>query len=93
MALVTITHELNGRFTGDLCGKPATALNCYKPNGCPFDGYSLLNLVGDLICMYGWKIHRGQSMSLSDFIRLLQRDRIEKAIVYGDDIISLVENY
>ena len=89
---MTIKHNINGNTTATYSGKTANILNTYTPKGCPFDNYTLLDLVKDFIIMYGWKICRGQSMSLNDFIRLLQHDGIEKAIVYGNDIISLVES-
>lgn len=89
---MTIKHNISGKTMVNCSGKTANILNTYTPKGCPFDNYTLLDLVKDFINMYSWKICRGQSMSLKDFIRLLQYDGIAYAIVYGDDIISLMEN-
>lgn len=87
-----IKHELNGKFTVKLSEKATSSLSSYKPKGCPFYGYNCLEMVKDLIHMYSWKIRRGQSMTLKEFVRLLQSDGIEKAVIYGNDIIDLVEN-
>lgn len=89
---MTIKYNINGNITVNCNGKTANVLNTYTPKGCPFNDYTLFDLVKDFINAFSWKICKGQSMSLSDFIKLLQHDGIEKAIVYGDDIISLVEN-
>ena len=38
--------------------------------GCPFDGYTALDLLRDLLSMYEWKIQPGYSYPLSDFLSL-----------------------
>lgn len=54
-------------------------------------GYTLYDLLKDLIFAYSWKIDRGYTMTITDFIKLLQKQKYTKAIVYGDDIIRLIE--
>lgn len=88
---MTIKHNISGDITVNCSGKTVNILSTYTPKGCPFNGYTLLDLVKDFINMYSWKICRGQSISLNDFIKLLQHNGIAHAIVYGDDIISLME--
>lgn len=88
---MTIKHNISGNITVNCSGKTVNILSTHTPKGCPFNGYTLLDLVKDFINMYSWKICRGQSISLNSFIKLLQHDGIAQAIVYGDDIISLME--
>ena len=54
-------------------------------------GYTLYDLLQDLINMYSWKIDRGYTMTITDFIKLLQKQKYIHAIVYGNDIIRLIE--
>lgn len=87
----TITRKISGDFKVSLNKQAAERLNSYVPKGCPFADYTLLDLLTDLIDMYDWKIDRGDTMSLSDFIRLLQRERQVYAVVYGEAMIQLME--
>ena len=38
--------------------------------GCPFKGYTALDLLRDLFHMYEWKIEPGYSYKLGDFLTL-----------------------
>ena len=63
-------------------------LKKFVPEGCPFDGYNLMNLLMDLIGMYSWKIYR--KIGIADFIRMLQNEGEAKSVAYGDAIINLI---
>ena len=63
-------------------------LSQYEPKGCPFKDYTLLDLVKDLMA-FSWKITK--SMSLADYIRLLQAENYIYAVAYGDAIIKCLE--
>ena len=68
----TITRKISGSLSVTISQQAAERLNSYTPKGCPHSDYTLLNLLRDFIQAYDWKITRGETMSLSDFIRLLQ---------------------
>lgn len=87
----TITHKLNGVTHISMSDNVIKGLRSYSPKGCPFTGYTLYDLLQDLINMYSWKIDRGYTMTITDFIKLLQKQKYIHAIVYGDDIIRLIE--
>lgn len=88
----TITHNINGSVRTSISMATAEKLSRYTPKGCPFDNYTLWDLLKDFIQMYGWKITRGTVMSLESFIKRLQREGYAHAVAYGDDIISLIED-
>lgn len=87
----TITHKLSGVTHISMSDHVIKGLRSYSPKGCPFIGYTLYDLLQDLIDMYSWKIDRGYTMTITDFIKLLQNEKYTKAIVYGNDIIRLIE--
>lgn len=87
----TITHKFNGVTRINMSDHAIKGLRSYSPQGCSFIGYTLYDLLQDLINLYGRKIDRGYTMTITDFIKLLQKQKYTKAIVYGDDIIRLIE--
>lgn len=87
----TITHKLNGVTRISMSDNVIRDLRSYSPQGCPFMGYTLYDLLQDLIGMYSWKIDRGYIMPITEFIKQLQNEKYIKAIVYSDDIIRLIE--
>ena len=87
----TITHKLNGVTHISMSDNVIRDLRSYSPQGCPFIGYTLYDLLQDLIDMYSWKIDRGYTMSLGDFIRLLQTENYAHAVVYGEAMMRIIE--
>ena len=87
----TISRKISGNLSVTISQQATERLNSYTPKGCPHSDYTLLDLLKDFIQAYDWKITRGETMSLSDFIRLLQTEKLVHAIVYGNDIIQLME--
>ena len=71
-----------------LSRKAAESLEKYVPKGCPFKGYTLLDLVKDLL-VYSWKVTG--KISISDYIRMLQAEGYAHAIMYGNAIIECLE--
>lgn len=65
-------------------------LEKFTPKGCPFDGYTLADLLKDLIMMYSWKIY--STMSIVDYIRLIKETDIH-GTVYGDNIIAIIKSF
>ncbi len=70
--------------------KSAKRLKMYIPRGCPFKNYTLFDLLEDWINMYSWILDKGQKYSISDFVKQI-RSRDEKADIYGDTVIKLLE--
>ena len=91
ISMNAITHKLNGATRISMSDNVIRDLRSYSPQGCPFVGYTLYDLLKDLIFAYSWKIDRGYTMTITDFIKLLQKQKYTKAIVYGDDIKLLIE--
>ena len=87
----TISRKISGSLSVTISKQAAERLDSYKPKGCPYSDYTLLDLLKDFIQMYGWKITRGQTMSLGDFIRLLQAENYAHAVVYGEDMMRIIE--
>ena len=70
--------------------KAVENLKMYIPKGCPFSGYTLFDLLMDLINMYSWKVYGKKS--IKEFIELLQQQNYSYAVVYGNDIVQIL-NY
>ena len=87
----TISRKINGSLSVTISKQAAERLDSYKPKGCPHSDYTLLDLLRDFIQAYSWKIDRGHTISLSDFILLLQTENYTHAIVYGNDIMRIIE--
>ena len=87
----TITHKLNGVTRISMSDNVIRDLRSYSPQGCSFIGYTLYDLLQDLINMYSWKINRGYTMPITECIKQLQNEKYIHAIVYGYDIIRLIE--
>lgn len=87
----TITHKLNGVTRISMSDNVIRDLRSYSPQGCPFMGYTLYDLLQDLINMYSWKIDREYTIPITEFIKQLQNEKYIHAIVYGNNIIRLIE--
>ena len=48
-------------------------LKAYKPKGCPFENYSMFDLLKDWIQMYSWQMTE-RKISLIDFIGKIKGD-------------------
>ena len=86
----TITRRING-IDASISNKAAERLSEYVPRGCPFKGYTLLDLLKDLVCMYGYHLEWHQTMTITAFIRYLMGIEEAHAKAYGEAIIQLIE--
>ena len=85
----TITRKINS-IDASISNKAAERLSEYVPRGCPFKDYTLLDLLKDLVRMYGYHLEWHQTMTMTEFIRyLIGIDAHAK--VYGEAIIQLIE--
>lgn len=68
----------------------AEMLNTFEPKGCPFQNYTLLDLLKDLYEMYSWRIQH--DISVVDFIEML-KEFSNKAQAYGDEMILILKAF
>ena len=86
----SIIAYYSGEYKATITVKAKNLLSSLKPKGCPFDGYSYLDLLADFISMYSWKITKNVPIKIVDFIAMLQEEKYSKALVYGNDIINIL---
>ena len=82
---ITITHS-SIKLT--LTRKAKETLEHYRPKGCPFTGYSLLDLLNDMVIMYSWMLENGVH-SIGECINTWRKSRVD-ADVYGDGILICI---
>ena len=87
----TISRKISGSLSVTISKQAAERLDSYTPKGCPHSDYTLLDLLREFIQAYSWKIERGHTISLSDFIQLLQAENYVHAVVYGNDMMRIIE--
>ena len=87
----TISRKISGSLSVTISKQTAERLDSYIPKGCPHSDYTLLDLLRDFISAYNWKIERGHTMSLSDFIRQLQAENYANAVIYGEAMMRIIE--
>ena len=79
----------NGKIHVSIEQKVMENLKSYKPKGCPFKNYSMLNLLKDWVNMYSWQIvQMNKQISLVDFIKNINGDG--KVLLYGKAMIDLL---
>ena len=79
----------NGKIHVSIEQKAMENLKSYRPNGCPFENYSMLDLLKDWVNMYSWQIvQRNKQISLVDFIKNINGDG--KVLLYGQTMIDLL---
>ena len=86
----TITRRING-IDASISNKAAERLSEYVPRGCPFKDYTLLDLLKDLVRMYGYRLEWYQTMTMTEFIRYLMGIEEAHAKVYGEAMIQIIE--
>jgi len=67
---ITLTRTINGGISNTMSQADYDTLSCTSLKGCPFIGYTAINLLHDLESMYSWKIRPGKSVSIDDFLTL-----------------------
>lgn len=84
----TITHKLNGVTCIRMSDNVIRDLRSYSPQGCPFIGYTLYNLLQDLIGMYNWKIDRGYTI----LIYVVAQEAVLNDLCYELKIDDLIDD-
>ena len=88
----TISRKISVSLSVTISKQAAERLDSYTPKGCPHSNYTLLDLLNDFIQAYSWKIDRGHTIRLNDFIRQLQVENYAHAVVYGNDMMRIIED-
>ena len=65
----------NGKIYISITQKAMENLKSFRPKGCPFENYSMLDLLKDWVNMYSWQIIQiNKQIALSDFIKNINGD-------------------
>ena len=84
-----IIVDFRGNTKVSITQKAMENLKTFKPKGCPFEDYSMLDLLKDWVNMYSWQIvNRNKQIPLVDFIKRINGDG--KVLLYGESMINLL---
>ena len=84
---IVISH--NGKIHVSIEQKAMINLKSFRPEGCPFADYSMLDLLKDWVNMYSWQIvQMNKQIALADFIKNINGDG--KVLLYGQTMIDLL---
>ena len=84
-----IIVDFRGNTKVSITHKAVDNLKKFRPNGCPFENYSMLDLLKDWVNMYSWQmIQRNKQIPLTDFIKNINGDG--KVLLYGQTMIDLL---
>ena len=84
-----IIVDFRGSTKISITQKAMGNLKSYRPNGCPFENYSMLDLLKDWVNMYSWQmVQRNKQIPLVDFIKNINGDG--KVLLYGQTMIDLL---
>ena len=79
----------NGKIHISIEQKAMENLKSFRPNGCPFENYSMLDLLKDWVNMYSWQIvQMNKQIALADFVKNINGDG--KVLLYGQTMIDLL---
>lgn len=83
-----ITVGLDEKIEVLLARKTKEFLKSVKPKGCPFNDYSMFDLLKDWVCMYSWQMERNKKIPLADFVRQIKTDG---KFIYKEPMIYILE--
>lgn len=84
-----IIVDFRGNTKVSITQKAMENLKTFKPKGCPFEDYSMLDLLKDWVNMYSWQIvNRNKQTPLVDFIESINGD--SKVLLYSEAMINLI---
>lgn len=84
-----IVVDFRGGTKVSITQKAMRKLKSFRPKGCPFENYSMLDLLKDWVNMYSWQIvQRNKQIPLADFIKSINGDG--KVLLYGQTMIDLL---
>ena len=71
-----------------MAGKTKEFLESVKPKGCPFNNYSMFDLLWDWIGMYCWQMEHNKKIPLAEFVRKINTDG---KFIYKEPMIYILE--
>ena len=83
---IVVTSD--GTVRATLTSRVKEVLTEFRPKGCPFGNYSMLNLLQDWLGMYSWQLPKNKPMSLVECVERLDTDGTS---IYKESIIRLIE--
>ena len=84
-----IVVDFRGGTKVSITQKAMENLRSFRPKDCPFENYSMLDLLKDWVNMYSWQIvQRNKQILLADFIKNINGDG--KVLLYGQTMIDLL---
>lgn len=84
-----IVVDFRGGTKVSITQKAMENLRSFRPKDCPFENYSMLDLLKDWVNMYSWQIvQRNKQIPLADFIKNINGDG--KVLLYGQTMINLL---
>lgn len=84
-----IVVDFRGNTKVSITQKAVNNLKKFRPNGCPFENYSMLDLLKDWVNMYSWQmVQRNKQIPLAYFIKNINGDG--KVLLYGQTMIDLL---
>jgi len=89
----TITRYRNDDVKVSISENVLSALCRYMPKGCPFENYTLKDLLCDWIKSYDWMIEvvgNKTVLPIISFVRMLQDEHNIYALTYGNVIINII---
>lgn len=72
----------------NIAKKTKEFLESVKPKGCPFNNYSMFDLLCDWIKMYYWQMERNVKIPLAEFVRKVKTDG---KFIYKESLICILE--
>ena len=67
---ITIARTINGGATFTMSESNYDILSRTSLKDCPFKDYNAIDLLHDLMQMYLWKLERGRSYTVNEFLTL-----------------------
>ena len=77
-----------GTVRATLTSRVEEILTEFKPKGCPFGNYSMLNLLQDWLGMYAWQLPKNKPMSI---VKCIERLDVDGKSIYKESMIRLIE--
>ena len=67
---ITLAKTINGGVSTTISKYNYNILSHTKLRGCPFENYTAWDLLHDLEIMYSWKMEKGRSYTIIEFLDL-----------------------
>ena len=83
-------RNLHGNVEWKLTQNQYENLTAYSPKGCPFNDYTMFNLLKDWIDQFSW-MFSGYEVRIDEFVSMLMKFTNDIHVnTYGSDMLSLL---